>query len=68
MKYAVLTPDQFDDYEVIAKIENSPTFTRSPRFNEELKKISAGVASDSNDANKEPNDNKNSTIISWDND
>lgn len=42
MKYAVLTPDQFDDHQVIAMIENSPTFTRAPRFNDELKKISAG--------------------------
>ena len=43
MKYAVLTPDQYDDHEVIAMIEKSPTFTRSPRFNEDLKKISEGV-------------------------
>ena len=43
MKYAVLTPDQFDDHQVIAMIENSPTFTRGPRFNEELKKVSAGI-------------------------
>lgn len=41
MKYAVLTPEQFDDHQVIAMIENSPTFTRAPRFNEELKKVSA---------------------------
>ncbi|MCH5227661.1 MAG: cell division protein FtsZ [Muribaculaceae bacterium] len=43
MKYAVLTPDQFDDHQVIAMIENAPTFTRAPRFNEELKKVSAGI-------------------------
>lgn len=42
LKYAVLSPDQYDDYDVIAMIEKNPTFTRAPRFNEELKKISAG--------------------------
>lgn len=50
MKYAVLTPDQFDDHEVIEKIESCPTFTRDPRFNEELKKISknSGITSTDN--------------------
>ena len=43
IKYAVLTPDQFDDHQVIAMIENTPTFSRAPRFNEELKKVSSGV-------------------------
>ena len=42
MRYAVLTPDQFDDHNVIAMIEKAPTFTRAPRFNEELKKVSSG--------------------------
>ncbi|MDE5675363.1 MAG: hypothetical protein K2I44_08495, partial [Muribaculaceae bacterium] len=42
MKYAVLKPSQFDDHEVIAMIENSPTFTREPRFNEELQRLSEG--------------------------
>ena len=46
MKYAVLTPDQFDDHNVIAMIEKSPTFTRAPRFNEELKKVSAIMTND----------------------
>lgn len=41
MKYAVLTPDQFDDHDVITLIETTPTFNRAPRFNESLKKISA---------------------------
>ena len=40
IKYAVLSPDQFDDFEVINMFENSPTYTRAPRFNEELKKLS----------------------------
>ena len=36
MKYAVLTPSQFDDHEVIALLERTPIHKRSPRFNEEL--------------------------------
>ncbi len=40
LKYAVLKPSQFDDHEVIALIEKSPTYNRDPRFNDELKKIS----------------------------
>lgn len=36
MKYAVLTPSQFDDHEVIAMLERFPIHKRSPRFNEEL--------------------------------
>lgn len=42
MKYAVLKPSQFDDHEVIALIENNPTFTRDPRFNDELQKVTEG--------------------------
>ena len=42
MKYAVLTPDQYDDHNIIAMIEKSPTFSRAPRFNEELRKVSQG--------------------------
>ena len=40
LKYAVLTPDQFDDHEVIALIESVPAFNRDPHFQEELKKLS----------------------------
>lgn len=65
MKYAVLTPDQFDDHQVIAMIENSPTFTRAPRFNEELKKVSEGVLVDSVKSEKESADNKNTRTISF---
>ena len=45
MKYAVLTPSQLDDHEVIAMIESVPTYNREPRFNDELKKISEGSSS-----------------------
>ena len=66
MKYAVLTPDQFDDHQVISMIENSPTFTRAPRFNDELKKVSSGVQQEAAPAEKENNnDNKNTQTISF---
>ncbi|MBD5371331.1 MAG: cell division protein FtsZ [Bacteroides sp.] len=40
VKYAVLLPSQFDDMEVIAMIERTPTFNRDSRFNDELARIS----------------------------
>lgn len=66
MKYAVLTPDQFDDHQVISMIENSPTFNRAPRFNEELKKVSAGKM-DENPASseKESAETRNTRTISF---
>lgn len=44
IKYAVLTPAQFDNHEVIAQIESVPTYHRDkyPRFNEKLKEITEG--------------------------
>lgn len=66
MKYAVLTPDQFDDHQVITMIENTPTFSRAPRFNEELRKISAGVTHEAAAVKeKEQNDNRNTRTISF---
>ena len=66
MKYAVLTPDQFDDHEVIAMIEKAPTFTRAPRFNEELKKLSAGVTLEKEPVREKENpDNRNTLSISF---
>lgn len=40
IKYAVLQPSQFDDYEVIALLERTPAYNRNPRFNEELRQLS----------------------------
>lgn len=66
IKYAVLTPDQFDDYQVIAMIENSPTFTRAPRFNDELKKISVGSPSETPQPRKEETpESRNTRTISF---
>lgn len=42
MKYAVLSPEQFDDHDVISKLEETPTFNRDSRFNEQLKKGNEG--------------------------
>ena len=61
IKYAVLSPDQFDDFDVISMFENSPTFTRAPRFNEELKKLSTADQQDTS-AVKEKETTDNSSI------
>ncbi|MCH5229259.1 MAG: cell division protein FtsZ [Muribaculaceae bacterium] len=65
MKYAVLTPDQFDDHQVIAMIESNPTFTRAPRFNEQLKKLSEVVSSEPPVIEKEITETRNSRTISF---
>lgn len=36
IKYAVLQPSQFDDHEIIAMLERTPTYNRDPGFNEQL--------------------------------
>lgn len=66
MKYAILTPDQFDDHAVITLIEKSPTFTRAPRFNEELKKASnPALTVEIREPEKENNDPQNTRTISF---
>lgn len=40
MRYAVLTPSQFDDFEVIAMFERTPAHNRPVGFNEKLRQIS----------------------------
>lgn len=40
IRYAVLTPSMFDDYEVIALLEHTPAYNRPANFNERLKKVS----------------------------
>lgn len=46
IKYAVLTPEQFDNSEIVTMLERTPAFNRSPKFNDALKKISAGEEED----------------------
>lgn len=41
MKYAVLSPEQFDDHEVIDMLERTPTAGRDPKFNERLHALTA---------------------------
>ncbi|MCH5239261.1 MAG: cell division protein FtsZ [Muribaculaceae bacterium] len=66
VKYAVLTPDQFDDHEVISMIEKCPTATRAPKFNEELKRLSSTPIIDSREnVTKEATDNRNTRTISF---
>ena len=63
LKYAVLTPDQFDDHEVIALIENVPAFNRDIHFKEELKRVSnapeASSAPKKPEAPERPESNSN---------
>ena len=40
LRYAVLTPSMFDDYEIIARLERTPAYNRPTNFNETLKKLS----------------------------
>ena len=44
VKYAVLTPDQFDNPDVVTLLERTPAFNRSPKFNETLRQYSQGSA------------------------
>ena len=39
-KYAVLDPSQYDDHEVISLLERVPTFSRDPKYLDELRKSS----------------------------
>lgn len=48
IKYAVLTPEQFDDQEVISLLERTPAFNRDPRFKDELHKLSDKDSEDFN--------------------
>ena len=65
LKYAVLTPDQFDDHEVISMLEKSPAYTRTSKFNEELKKISSGSHPRELPREKENQEHKNFGTISF---
>lgn len=55
VKYVVLRPDQFDDDEVISKIENTPAFNRDPHFNNELRRQPAAEPSRPLPAEGRPN-------------
>lgn len=65
-KYAVLRPSQFDDHDVIALIERTPTYNRDPKINREIATIGeAGISVDSI-LNTEKNDKEaNGELISF---
>lgn len=63
LKFAVLTPDQLDDHEVIALIESVPATNRDPRFHEELKKITENISTPGITPNDKQTDKKNPDTI-----
>lgn len=63
LKFAVLTPDQLDDHEVIALIESVPATNRDPRFHEELKKITENISTPAITPNDKQTDKKNPDTI-----
>ncbi len=63
IKYAVLKPSQFDDYEVIALLEQTPTYNRDPHFNETLKRASESAQSPDP---RNPDFKQGSDVISFD--
>ena len=62
IKYAVLEPSEFDDHDVIAMIERTPTFRRDPRFNSRLRE-KKNPAADRPAAAAETHDPGASTIV-----
>ncbi|MDE6018862.1 MAG: cell division protein FtsZ [Muribaculaceae bacterium] len=68
-KYAVLTPSQFDNHEVVALIERIPTFNRDAQVLDEIKKISDGkdtrVGTSPKAQSVQDKDNTNNNVISF---
>lgn len=54
IKYLVLEPEQFDDHEVIARLESTPTFNRDHRFNEMIREITRENARQESGMEDEP--------------
>ncbi|MFI3239404.1 MAG: cell division protein FtsZ [Bacteroidales bacterium] len=64
-RYVILTPDQFDDEEIIEIIDKTPTFNRDAKFKETIKNTQLGLKAEAEEqANNNMNDN-NTTIISF---
>lgn len=68
-KYAVLDPSQFDDHEVVALLERIPTFSRDPKYLDELRRTkkekenrTTSYIKPSKQNNEE---NKNNNVISF---
>lgn len=60
IKYAVLKPSQFDDHEVIALLERTPTYTRPQQLKEELLHLSEKPEFKVGHNNDEPTHNHHS--------
>ncbi|MDE5997236.1 MAG: cell division protein FtsZ [Muribaculaceae bacterium] len=68
-KYAVLDPSQYDDHEVVALIERFPTFSRDPKYLDDLRKISDKkenqIPSYLKPSKSDDEENKNNNVISF---
>ncbi len=68
-KYAVLDPSQYDDHEVVALIERFPTFSRDPKYLDDLRKISekkdSQIPSYLKPSKSDDEENKNNNVISF---
>ena len=68
-KYAVLDPSQYDDHEVVALLERIPTFSRDPKYLDELRKTSIKKESDTpaylKPSKPEDEENQNNKVISF---
>lgn len=62
IKYVVLQPSQFDDYSVIAQLENTPTFNRDHRFNDMIKELSSGASTAKTDTPRNDDQGSRETI------
>ncbi len=60
VKYAVLTPEQYDNDDVILLLERTPAFNRDPKFKEKLKAFS--LPSHSGAQHKNSNDSASGTL------
>ena len=69
VKYAVLSIEDFDNPEIIKKIELTPAFNRSPKFNEEIKRLSKEAEEETAQApapeEKTRNSGKGGKVISF---
>ncbi len=63
LRYAVLKPSQFDNFEVIALLERNPTYNRDPRFNETLDAITRGRSNPYQQKKETGSDSSSSKIV-----
>lgn len=64
-RYVILTPDQFDDDEIVEIMDKTPTFNRDAKFKETIKNTQQSIkAEDEEHINNLPNDG--AAVISFD--